>query len=235
MMSKRSLIGASLGAVMLVMVPVQSHAMVHVISDIMQKISVYADYIQMAKALKTGIETYKQMQDTYATIGELKKAKGKLLKSIQNGLKDEAIKFGKTYVSDVLKKKGLDKVQDDATKLQAFVRDKMVSADKKATLAEAKERSVMRFAAKADAAADSAATALAYLSESTKAQAEKLEPAKSTIEEKETLKDKVDGTNEVLVAILRELMEGNRLTATQLRLMSASELAEMPVFKEDQS
>ncbi len=234
-MSKRSLVGAGLGAIMLVMVPVQSMAMVHVISDLMQKISVYADYIQMAKALKTSMETYKQMQDIYSTIGEMKNVKGKLLANIENGLSKEDEKFVENYISDPLKKKGLDKVQKKASDVQALLRKEFVPVDINETLDVAKERAALRFKIKEDAATDATATALAYLTESTKAKEEKIEPAKATLEQKETLKDKADGTNEVLVAILRELMEGNRLTATQLRLMSASELADMPVFNEEDS
>lgn len=235
MISKGSFIGVGLGAVMLAMVPVRSMAMVHVISDIPQKLSVFADYIQMAKALKTSMETYKQMQDTYATIGDLKKMKNKLKNQINDTLKKEATKFGKNYISDNLKKLGMEEAQKEASKVQKLVRENMLSATKDLSLQDAVKRSVLRQNAKEDAASDAMATAMAYLSESTKAPEEKLAPAKETVQQKETLKDKLDGANEVSVAILRELMEGNRLTATQLRLMSASQLANMPVYKDEES
>lgn len=235
MISKGSFIGIGLGAVMLAMVPVRSMAMVHVISDIPQKLSVFADYIQMAKALKTSMETYKQMQDTYATIGDLKKMKSKLKNQINDTLKKEATKFGKNYISDNLKKLGMEEAQKEASKVQKLVREKMLSATKDLSLQDAVKRSVLRQNAKEDAASDAMATAMAYLSESTKAPEEKLAPAKETVQQKETLKDKLDGANEVSVAILRELMEGNRLTATQLRLMSASQLANMPIYKDEES
>ncbi|MGN1091559.1 MAG: hypothetical protein ACI4RJ_03630 [Alphaproteobacteria bacterium] len=235
MISKGSFIGIGLGAVMLAMVPVQSMAMVHVISDIPQKLSVFADYIQMAKALKTSMETYKQMQDTYATIGGLKKMANKLKDEINDTLKKEAAKFGESYISDNLKKIGMEEAQKEASKVRKLVKDNLVSATKDLPLQDAVKRAVLRQDAKEDAVSDAMATAMAYLSESTKAPEEKLAPAKKTVEQKETLKDKLDGANEVSVAILRELMEGNRLTAIQLRLMSASELANMPVYKDEES
>ena len=234
MISKRSLFSVIFGATMLALLPCQSMA-VHVISDMPQKMEVYADEVQMAKATVTENENYKQTQDIYATIGEKDNNTGPLLRRVENGLENESVKYPKSYVSESLKKKGVEEAQKDAEKMQALIKNKLVSVDNNETLEEATERAKLRQALKEDATADAAATSLAYLSESTKAQEEKLNAAKSTIEEKETLKDKADGTNEVLVAILREVMEGNRLTATQLRLMSASELAEMPVFKEEQS
>ena len=234
MISKRSLFSVIFGATMLALLPCQSMA-VHVISDMPQKMEVYADEVQMAKATETENENYKQTQDIYATIGEKDNNTGPLLRRVENGLENESVKYPKSYVSESLKKKGVEEAQKDAEKMQALIKNKLVSVDNNETLEEATERAKLRQALKEDATADAAATSLAYLSESTKAQEEKLNAAKSTIEEKETLKDKADGTNEVLVAILREVMEGNRLTATQLRLMSASELAEMPVFKEEQS
>ena len=49
--------------------------------------------------------------------------------------------------------------------------------------------------------------------------------AKSVVEAKGTLKEKQDGANEVALARLVELIEGNRLLAMYLRLQAASSLA----------
>lgn len=133
-------------------------------------------------------------------------------------------RFIAPYISDILESAGLSEVQEKASDTQAFVRNNLLSMGGLDDTERA-ERANLRDAARRDAAIDAYAVAVAYLSESTKAQSDKIDLARSVAESKETIKDKQDGANEIALARLVELIEGNRLLAMYLRLQAANSMA----------
>lgn len=234
MVMKRFLISVFLmGSIMFASMCNDAVATPHIVFDGPQNTQVLKDLQQMSLALKQEMEMVNEMQNMNASIGSLKSVPGRLFNSMQNKLKDESGQFIKTSISQPLVKIGLEQAQKDAKKVQQLVTEKVFPKEgEDVTSAEAEERKALRKQVREDAISDAYAVSLAYMAESTKAEQEKIQPAKDTVAQKATLKDKQDGANEVAVARLKEQIEANRLLALQLRLQAANSMADLGAYKD---
>ena len=226
------------------LVSVGAYAGAHTVSDISLNMELRKILKEREKTRKELGKSVKQLEKLNASVGKnIMKTDGLLdvlEETINNQLGKSADltaakdnRFEAPYVSESLVRKGFTKKQEKASDMQEFLKDELMPAvknknGKSMTATEIAERAGLRLVARRDAAIDAYATGVAYLSESTKAQEEKIDVAKKAVESKKTLKDKQDGANEVALARLVELIEGNRLLALYLRLQAATCLHDLP-------
>ncbi len=211
-------------------VPNRALAVEHITNDTPQESLLYQDVWQMIAALAMAIATMVEAINLNGSIGALEQ-KANISGVLSDVVKDNAVNFVASTVPEGLEDLDFKGAMEKAEKMQALIKTELlppVEVEQVLTDDELQKRIEKRLKIQAAAVGDAYAAAVAYLSESTKAENEKIKPILNSISAKKTLKDKYDGANEVAIARVKEQIDNNRLTAELLKMSAANILGNMP-------
>lgn len=205
-------------------------AVPHMTNDMPQQQELSLDVVQMTAALAMSISTMVESMLLNASIGALEQ-KAKIAAELQQLVEDKASKFVESSLPEGLEDLDFKGAMKKAEKMQSLIKTDLVPpVDLETVLTddELQKRLENRLKVQASAVSDGYAAAVAYLSESTKAASEKIQPMMMSVSSKLTVKDKLDGANEVAIARVKEQIDNNRLTAEFLKMSAANILGNMP-------
>ena len=211
-------------------VPNRVLAAEHITNDMPQESLLYQDVWQMIAALAMAIATMAEAINLNGSIGALEQ-KANISGVLSDVVRDNAINFVASTVPEGLEDLDFKGAMKKAEKMQSLIKTELlppVEVEQVLTDDELQKRIENRLKIQAAAVGDAYAAAVAYLSESTKAENEKIKPIVNSVSAKKTLKDKYDGANEVAIARVKEQIDNNRLTAEFLKMSAANILGNMP-------